>query len=101
MSLPPPPAEYVCTDILTADYKNSNCNPSLVYNYSTDNTKIVSVTVSANGNSCGVPVPVTVPATATSSGSSTYDKVGTDPAIYWTTLMGSSVTLTLSSDVNL
>jgi len=78
-----------------------NCNPSLVYNYSTDNTKIVSVTVSANGNSCGVPVPVTVPATATSSGSSTYDKVGTDPAIYWTTLMGSSVTLTLSSDVNL
>ncbi|KAJ0119842.1 hypothetical protein N8I77_012445 [Diaporthe amygdali] len=73
------------------------CNPNLKYNYSADGKTIVSVTVTTTGNTCGVKVPVTVPATATGSG--TLDKVGTEPAIYWTTMSSSPVTYTLSSPV--
>ncbi|KAK3384072.1 hypothetical protein B0T24DRAFT_72677 [Lasiosphaeria ovina] len=75
------------------------CAPNLVYNYSDDGTAIVSVTVTATGNSCGTLVPVTVPGTATSSGLSTEDIVGSEPAIYWVTLSGSPVTLSLSAAV--
>ncbi|KAK3682052.1 hypothetical protein B0T22DRAFT_432386 [Podospora appendiculata] len=86
-------------DLFTRRMTLDGCNPNLTYNYSQDGKSIVSVTITANGNSCGVPVPVTVPGTATSSGSSTLDQVGSEPAIYWTTLSGSAVTLTLSAGV--
>ncbi|KAM7185194.1 non-anchored cell wall protein-1 [Rhypophila sp. PSN 637] len=77
-----------------------NCYPNLIYDYSEDGRFIVSVTVTTGtGNSCDVPVPVTVPGTASSDGQSSLDKVGNEPAIYWNTLSGSPVTLTLSSPV--
>lgn len=69
------------------------------YNYSADGTKIVSVTVTATNNQCSVPIPVTVPASA--SGSATVDALGSEPKIYWTTLSGSPVTLTLSSQISI
>ena len=75
----------------------SACNPNLKYNYSDDGKSIVSVTVTTNSNTCSVKVPVTVPGTATGSG--TLDKVGTEPAIYWTQMSGTAVTYTLGSAV--
>lgn len=79
------------------------CNPKLVYTTASNGGSISSVTVTTNGNSCGVPVPVTIPAgSATSSGgSSTSDKVGSEPTIVWVTLSGSPVTLSLSQSVSL
>lgn len=76
----------------------SACNPNLKYNYSADGKSIVSVTVSTTGNTCGVKVPLTVPGTATST-AGTLDKVGTEPAIYWTQMSGASVTYTLGTAV--
>ncbi|KAK4448006.1 hypothetical protein QBC34DRAFT_381838 [Podospora aff. communis PSN243] len=73
------------------------CSPNLRYNYSEDNSSIVSVTVTANGNSCGVQVPVTVPSGA--SGSARVEQVGSEPAIHWVSLTGSAVTLALSEPV--
>ncbi|KAK1774840.1 hypothetical protein QBC45DRAFT_423768 [Copromyces sp. CBS 386.78] len=76
------------------------CNPNLQYNYSADGTKIVSVTVTAGTtNVCSVPVPVTVPATAT--GAAAVDALGSEPKIYWTSLTGSPVTLTLSAQISI
>ncbi|KAM7186129.1 non-anchored cell wall protein-1 [Naviculisporaceae sp. PSN 640] len=78
-----------------------DCNPNMVYNYSEDGRSIVSVTLLASGNACDVPVPVTVPGRAMSDGLSNLDQVGTEPAIYWTDISGSPVTLTLSSPLGL
>lgn len=77
---------------------SSACNPNLKYNYSADGKSIVSVTVSTTGNTCGVKVPVTVPGTATGT-AGTLDKVGTEPAIYWTQMSGAAVTYTLGTAV--
>ncbi|KAH6984590.1 hypothetical protein BKA56DRAFT_481636 [Ilyonectria sp. MPI-CAGE-AT-0026] len=78
------------------------CSPKLAYTYSSDGTKIESVTVSATGNTCSVPIPVTIPSgSATASGGSlTADVVGAEPPIQWVTLSGTAVTLTLSSPVS-
>lgn len=76
----------------------SACNPNLKYNYSDDGKSIVSVTVTTNGNACAVKVPVTVPGTATSA-AGTLDKVGSEPAIYWTQMSNSPVTYTLGAPV--
>ncbi|PHH84639.1 hypothetical protein CDD83_1620 [Cordyceps sp. RAO-2017] len=79
------------------------CRPKAAYSYSADGGAIESITVTANGNSCGVPVPVTMPGAAASAtgGSSTTDKVGSEPPIVWVTLAGSPVTLRLDSPVKL
>ncbi|KAH7143658.1 hypothetical protein EDB81DRAFT_652594 [Dactylonectria macrodidyma] len=78
------------------------CTPKLAYTYSTDGTKIESVTVSATDNTCSVPIPVTIPSgsSTASGGSVTADVVGSEPPIQWVTLSGSPVTLTLSSPVS-
>ncbi|KAK0616350.1 hypothetical protein B0T14DRAFT_434676 [Immersiella caudata] len=73
------------------------CNPNLKYNYSDDGSSIISVTVTASSNSCGVQVPVTVPGSA--SGSTRVEQVGSEPAIHWVSLSGSSAILTLSEPV--
>ena len=78
----------------------SKCNPNLTYNYSADGKKIISVTVTAGTtNVCSVPIPVTVPATAT--GVAAVDALGSEPKIYWTSLTGSPVTLTLSAQISI
>lgn len=75
----------------------------MVYNYSEDGKSIVSVTITTttmSGNTCEVPVPITVPGRASSDhGLTDLDLVGSEPAIYWTDLSGSPVTLTLSPPV--
>lgn len=85
---------------MNANTHNSKCSPNLQYNYSADGKKIVSVTVTAGTtNRCTVPIPVTVPASAT--GSAALDALGNEPKIYWTSLTGSPVTLTLSSQISI
>lgn len=78
-----------------------DCNPQLSYGYSDDGKAINKVIVTANGNSCSRPVPVTLPSgsASASGGSTSNDKVGTEPPIEWVTLNGSPVTLTLASPV--
>lgn len=77
------------------------CSPQLSYTYSSDGKSITGATVTANGNTCSVPIPVTFPGTATASGSTTSDKVGSEPLILWAKLSGSPVTFTLGSPVKL
>ena len=77
------------------------CGANLSYVYSEDGKSITTVIVTANGNTCGVPIPVTLPGGApVSSGTSTSDKVGSEPLIEWVTLSGSAVTLVLPAPVN-
>lgn len=96
-SLPQPPFS-ILTFIVANIHIFSACNPNLKYNYSDDGKSIVSVTVTTNGNACSVKVPVTVPGTATST-AGTLDKVGNEPAIYWTQMSNSPVTYTLGAPV--
>lgn len=80
-----------------------NCKPKLSYTYSSDGKSIQSATVTTNSNTCGVPVPVTIPvdSATTEGGTSTSDKVGTEPVIIWVTMNGSPVTVKLSKGVSL
>lgn len=77
------------------------CAPKFSYTYSSAGTSIQSVTVTTDGNSCSVPVPVTIPSGTASvtGGSATSDQVGSEPLIYWVTMNGSPVTLSLSNAV--
>ncbi|KAG9251734.1 uncharacterized protein F5Z01DRAFT_264410 [Emericellopsis atlantica] len=78
------------------------CQPQMSYAYSADGKAIDSVTVRTDGNSCSVPVPVTIPGgqASASGGQVSADQVGSEPTIYWVTMNGSPVTLSLSEAVN-
>ncbi|KAK3395084.1 hypothetical protein B0H63DRAFT_556175 [Podospora didyma] len=87
--------------LFTSRMARDACNPNLTYNYSDDGKTITSVTLTATGNTCDVPIPVTVPDRATPSGNgqTTFEQLGSDPAIYWTSLAGSPFSFYLSSPV--
>lgn len=77
------------------------CKPSVSYTYSSDASRIASLTVTTEGNSCSAPVPVTIPRGSASGGNSRLDTVGSEPPIVWVTMSGSPVTLQLSEPVRL
>ena len=72
-------------------------------NYATDGKTITSVTVTTNGNTCSVPVPVTYPTglVLATGGTSTLDKVGSEPPIQWVKMAGQPVTVRLLTPVSL
>ncbi|POR39131.1 Uncharacterized protein TPAR_00683 [Tolypocladium paradoxum] len=80
-----------------------DCQPKAAYTYADDGKTIVSVTVTTNGNTCSVPVPVTFPSGSvlTSGGTSTLDKVGSEPPISWVKMSGLPVTLRFSTAVKI
>lgn len=79
------------------------CAPKATYSYSANGNQITSVTVTTNGNNCAVPVPVTIPAgtATTSGGTSTSEKVSSEPPIVWVKMAGKPVSVVLGSAVTL
>lgn len=79
------------------------CQPKAAYTYANDGKTITSVTVTTNGNTCSVPVPVTFPSglVLSTGGTSTLDKVGSEPPIQWVKMAGKPVTVTLLTPVKL
>ncbi|KAF1812157.1 hypothetical protein P152DRAFT_397320 [Eremomyces bilateralis CBS 781.70] len=90
-------------DDIATDFINrmtrDKCNPNLIYNYSADGTKIVSVTVSANANSCATKIPVTFPGSVINTNGGISEQIGSDPLTIWTTLSGSTQTFTLTTPI--
>ncbi|KYK60816.1 extracellular serine-rich protein [Drechmeria coniospora] len=79
------------------------CKPKVSYTFAADGNTIVSVTVTTKDNTCSVPVPVTFPTgTVTASGgTSTLDKVGSEPPISWLKFSGKAITLKLATPVKI
>jgi len=75
------------------------CGYNIMYNYSSNNKTIVSVTLTATGNTCNVPIPVTFPGPVKSVQGGTSEQVGSDPLTIWRKLTGNSVTYTLTTPI--
>ncbi|KAK3676100.1 hypothetical protein LTR78_003850 [Recurvomyces mirabilis] len=77
-----------------------SCSPMLTYQYGSNGTKIIGATVSATGNSCSAPIGITLPGSGSATGTVTKDQLGSEPLIFWATLSGSPVTVTLATPMS-
>lgn len=77
------------------------CQPTSKYVYSEDGKSIEEIVISAKDNKCTVPIPVTIPQGIDAGEDFEVDLVGSEPPIVWVTLDGESVTIPLSTPIQL